>query len=393
MLKKPKSHPRKTASALPPGSRPKNAILEARILFRETLKHPGGKNDDDEEVEGNHVLSVFELGWRVWLPWNLHATYELWKKSRVPLWEKLEKVLDLLQEEEEFDFENIDANGIPARRFHSSPAWVRRSVRIFLFAYWDPLLDFLPSAKSVLLAFRWLIVLVPIALFVAASMWLTTSLLQNLEYLPGDCFIETLPKKFEIKSGITRMVTGRYTIRRLYEPSSERAGGMVIQECSVAVECKNVNSGRGDTDGDDTCESFKMWAWKDPIECFYHQDDYFGDQKRELYCLGRPSNLQQELFGTGVSAVGVMITGLLVVIVLWRKREHRRYLLELELQANREKEQSAQVLLDRVKREEEDANRQAEKNRVNEVDVHEGDDHNTRRSSTMIDLESGSIRA
>jgi len=400
-LKRPKPRNRKAAVAAR-GAAPKNAILVARQEFREALKNPG--KDEDEEDEVQQGPSLFELGLYVWLPWNVHATYELWKKSRVRFWEKLEVVLDHLEEHEEFDFHNLDENGMPTQKFHASPLWVRRNVRTFLFAYWDPIVENLPTFRSILLAFRWLIVLVPISLFVAASTWLTTSLIRNLDYIQGDCSIETLPMKFDIKSGITMMVTGRYTIRRLFEPSPERAGGMVIQECNVAVECKNVNSGRGDTEGDDTCESFQMWAWKDPIECFYHREDYYGDRGFELYCLGRPSNLQQELFGTVVSAIGLMLTGVLVAIILYRRRVNQRYKHDLEQQAKEEKEKEIADQQDRVKAEEEEAKRQAERNaKEHEVDFHDdhlhdgahgrsGGHHESHRSSTFFDIEAGNMR-
>eukprot|EP00930_Biecheleria_cincta_P033292 TRINITY_DN23057_c0_g1_i1.p1 TRINITY_DN23057_c0_g1~~TRINITY_DN23057_c0_g1_i1.p1 ORF type:complete len:769 (-),score=135.48 TRINITY_DN23057_c0_g1_i1:21-2327(-) len=396
-LKRPRPRPRKAAAMSARGSTPKNATLVARQEFRENLKNPGKDEEGEEEDEAQHVPSILELGWYVWLPWNIHATYELWKKSRVKLWEKLDAVLDRLEEDEVFDFQNLDENGMPTKQFHASPPWVRRKWRIFMFAYWDPIVEHLPSIRSVLLASRWFILLVPCSLFVAASTWLTMSLIRNLEYIPGDCVIETLPLEFDIKNGITMMVTGRYTIRRFFEPSPERAGGMVIQQCNVAVECKNVNSGRGDTDGDDTCESFKMWAWKDPIECFYHRDDYFGENGRELYCLGRPSNLQQELFGTVVSGIGLMLTFLLVAIILYRRRATQRFKRDLERQAKEEKERDMADLQDRVKQEEEEARRQAERNaKENEVeyDDEHGDNHRkTNRSSTFIDIEAGNMRA
>mmetsp|Transcript_87092 Transcript_87092/g.154091 ORF Transcript_87092/g.154091 Transcript_87092/m.154091 type:complete len:770 (+) Transcript_87092:70-2379(+) len=312
---------------------------------------------DDEQPK----FSIRDLRWAAFFPWNWHDTYELWKYSRKGFWEKLEHMLSQLEEEEEWDFDNLNENGMPTQRVHTRPKWVRRNTRIFLFAYWDPFVDGLPSLKSVLMAMRWLVLILPISIFAVFASWLMRSMQTNMEYVEGDCEIESLPMVFKTKKGIRTTVSGTYTIRRFYEPSPLKPEGSVVQACNVTVPCHQEDLGRGDTDEDDKCDGFEMWARNDEILCYYNEADFYGDKNTQVFCLGRPSDLKQESFGVALAGLALGFSFLVALGILYRRWLNKRSALR-DMHDREEKEaQEAKSLEARVQQEAKEAEEQAAK--------------------------------
>eukprot|EP00931_Biecheleriopsis_adriatica_P079870 TRINITY_DN5320_c0_g1_i1.p1 TRINITY_DN5320_c0_g1~~TRINITY_DN5320_c0_g1_i1.p1 ORF type:complete len:784 (-),score=164.92 TRINITY_DN5320_c0_g1_i1:187-2538(-) len=360
-----------------------------RLALKGTDQPDDGAGADIVPQDHDKVPLVFRLGWKAWLPWNLEDTYQVWLYSRKEFWAKLDGVMSTIEEEEEFDFQNLDAFGMPKRRHHNTPLWLRRYWRVLIFAYWEPVIDLLPSVKKFFMVLRWLILLAPVCLFGAAGGWLLFSATYNMQFLDGECQIEKLPETFKTKKGIVTTVTGRYQVRRFYAPSPTETEGYVLSYCDVTVECKNEDLGRGDTAEDDRCDSFQMWAWQDSIECFYHQDDYFGDGGTELYCLGRPSNLQQEMFSFAVAGIILFVSLIVACLILYRSSIDRRHAREVQEELERAKQQRAKDLEEQTKQEEAEAARQAAKQKLEMLEMARETEHHDDEDDDGHDLEHG----
>jgi len=319
-------------------------------------------------------FSFRDLHWSAYLPWNWYDIYELWKDSRKVLWAKLDQLLSTLEEEDGWDFDNLDQNGMPTRRVRARPKWVRRNMRIFMFAYWDPLLDNLPTLNTVLLAMRWLVLIIPISVLGVFVSWLLTSMQRNAEYVEGDCQIESLPAAFKTEKGIETTVTGIYSIRRFYKASPEKTEGSVVQECSVTVPCRKEDLGRGDTDKDDKCDSFKMWARSQEILCYYKEEDYYGDKNTQVFCLGLPSDLKQESFGVIVAGLAVFFSLLISFGIVYRRMHQRRAAVREKEERERKEAEERQALQARVEQEALEAQQQAAKAK-NDMEDWEGNVH------------------
>lgn len=315
-------------------SKATSAREEFRQVRKTTLqKLPEIIEDEDEELE---ILEGWEaLIWTDFLPWNWSQTYQVWKESRVEMWQHLGPVLVKMEEGD-------DPDGL-------CPTWVMRKWRIFVLAYWDPFLDHLPGPGRVLTWLLWSSLIVPVVLFGVSSVLLTVSVLRNLEYVEGRCQIEQLPESFETQRGAVTQVRGTYLIRRFYRASPERLAGHVVQSCQIQVPCDHVDLSRTGRMEDDRCDSFKIWAWKDPITCFYHQSDEYGTLQRELLCLARPSDLQEEVFGVILSAGAVLMSLLIVALVKLRRRLERReaqkHLQEFAEQEEKERQEADAIAL------------------------------------------------
>eukprot|EP00913_Durusdinium_trenchii_P024939 g23407.t1 len=318
----------------------------AREEFRQVRKTTLQKLPEiieDQPTEHHEELEILEgweaLIWTDFLPWNWSQTYQVWKESRVEMWQHLGPVLVKMEEGD-------DPDGL-------CPTWVMRKWRIFVLAYWDPFLDHLPGPGRVLTWLLWSSLIVPVVLFGVSSVLLTVSVLRNLEYVEGRCQIEQLPESFETQRGAVTQVRGTYLIRRFYRASPERLAGHVVQSCQIQVPCDHVDlsrTGRMEDDAwEDRCDSFKIWAWKDPITCFYHQSDEYGTLQRELLCLARPSDLQEEVFGVILSAGAVLMSLLIVALVKLRRRLERReaqkHLQEFAEQEEKERQEADAIAL------------------------------------------------
>jgi len=312
---------------------------------------------EDEEPK----FSFGDLHWSAYLPWNWYDIYELWKASRKGIWEKLDQLLSTLEEEDEWDFDNLDQNGMPTHRVPTRPKWVRRNTRIFIFAYWDPLLDNLPTLTSVLLAMRWLVLIVPISVLGVFVFWLLASMQRNAEYVEGDCQIESLPIAFKTEKGIETTVIGIYSIRRFYKASSQKTEGSVVQECSVTVPCWTEDLGRGDNDKDDTCDSFEMWARNQEVLCYYKEEDYYGDKNTQVFCLGLPSDLKQESFGVIVSGLALCFSIFMSFAIVYRRILQRRAAMREKKEIEQKEAEEKAVLQARVDAEALEAEKQAAK--------------------------------
>jgi len=139
----------------------------------------------------------------------------------------------------------------------------------------------------------------------------------------------------------------------------------------VTVPCRQEDLGRGDTDKDDKCDSFEMWARSQEILCYYKEEDYFGDKNTQVFCLGLPSDLKQESFGVIVSGLGVCFSFLLSFGIVCRRIQQRRAAMREKEEHERKAAEEQQALQARVEQEALEAQQQAAKAK-NEMEDWEG---------------------
>ncbi|CAE7696353.1 unnamed protein product [Symbiodinium sp. CCMP2456] len=316
---------------------------------------------DSSFSEAPEPTGLAALDWTAWLPWNWGSTYEVWKESRVEMWANLDKILDEMDKEDQSKVTG-DVIRSPLQRKYVR-AW-----RIFIFAYWDPFLDLLPTWKTAVAILISSLMIIPISGFVVASVLLVSSLLRNMEYVEGDCQIEALPDAFETKKGVVTEVTGTYLIRRFYDASAERTEGFVLQPCHISVPCEHEDIALTGFLEREKCDKFRIWAWRDPVTCYYHQDDEYGSARRDLLCLSRPSDLQEEIFGVVIAGAAVLVAILIVIVVLIRRaldrREAQRFQEEWERQLEKQRAEAEE------REKEEEARRQKEEHQ-RRADAHE----------------------
>lgn len=315
---------------------------------------------DSSFSETPEPTGLAALDWTAWLPWNWGSTYEVWKESRIEMWANLDKILDEMDKEDHSKVTDVMRS--PLQRKYVR-AW-----RIFIFAYWDPFLDLLPTWKTAVAILISSLMIIPISGFVVASVLLVSSLLRNMEYVEGDCQIEALPDAFVTKKGVVTEVTGTYLIRRFYDASAERTEGFVLQPCHISVPCEHEDIALTGFLEREKCDKFRIWAWRDPVTCYYHQDDEYGSAGRDLLCLSRPSDLQEEIFGVVIAGAAVLVAILIVIVVLIRRALDRREAQKFQEEWERQLEKQRAEAEEREK--EEEARRQKEENQ-RQADAHE----------------------
>ncbi|CAE8724199.1 unnamed protein product, partial [Polarella glacialis] len=197
-------------------------------------------------VSETSSMQAEPIHWEKLLPSSWPPMYDRFVARRQVLWDGLETELEIMDKEYEYDFSKTDAAGMPVRRVATQPKWVLHAWWTFLYFYWDPLLDVLPAISTVLAYLKWSLAIFPFLLFLGSVGWLLLSLFKNLEYDPGDCQIEKLPDNYKLVDGLNAEVSGAYKIRRTVEPTPQRVGGVVIQQCDVVVKCEKLFLGRGE---------------------------------------------------------------------------------------------------------------------------------------------------
>merc|ERR1712187_750782 len=96
------------------------------------------------------------------------------------------------------------------------------------------------------------------------------------------------------------------------------AKGSYVQPCTTVVDCQKMDPRI------DECDTYQTWKIGDPIQCYYHRDDFWGDKGEELFCLNLPSKLQRELFTLAVTAMLLILTTGIAFIVRWRRNDMAR---------------------------------------------------------------------
>jgi len=311
--------------------------------------------------EGTTATVKRERFWKRYGPQGWPILWEEFKARRAEYFEDIYELVDIMEEEEAYDWDNCDDNGNPRRVTFIMPGRIRRGWKIFLLAYWDPLIEFIENLPSIWWIFRIFVRLLPTLLFLAALVRLGIAVWINWQYDEGDCVVEKLPGRYVNTGGMDDGVEGAYTVKRSFPPTEERIEGFVLQQCDVQVQCKELNFGETESKDDDRCVDFQTWEWGDKITCFYHNDDFYGTKQEKLYCLDRPSTLETEIFT-------VIIAGLVLALVLFLSGlfAYRRRQAELEDRQAREamgnlEEETAEAKKTIEARELEEAQKQAER--------------------------------
>lgn len=283
-----------------------------------------------------------------------------WRAQRRESLNELWELVNTLDEEEQNDTTNIDEFGNPVKADHTLPKGLRLRIRFYRVAYYAPLIDLFDRCPSTLRVLRTISLLVPLLGFLTAGGWLVYSIYWNSLYDEGACYVEVLPPAYEDTAEVESKVSGQYTVRRVYPPTSDRPGGSVLQECKVVVPCDKASY--GSTGGEsERCVIFRTWSLGEQMTCFYHQDDFYGDENMELFCLQRPSNLEREFFTLAIAGVILACTILICAVMAWRRRDYARQMKAAEAMAAKEAREFEEAKLKIEEREMEEVKRMKEK--------------------------------
>lgn len=257
-------------------------------------------------------------------------------------WE-IQDLLDIMAEEEEYDWENLDEYGNPKRRSFLCPAKIRRNQRYVLIVYWDPLLDAVEYVPAMIRKFCRIFLFTPFFGLIGATSWLGYSMYLNSVHVKSTCEIKAMPEGFETQGRIKIEVVGTYDVLRRYPPTTDRSmlGGIAEQSCEVRVPCESMSWGDSAAYSDDDCAEFATFNWGQQITCYFHQDDPAGWHGKRLYCLNQPSDLEQETFACLATLALVLLCVTVYLYIRWKRIqqeiEDEKYLSHMEKQAEEEK--------------------------------------------------------
>jgi len=284
-----------------------------------------------------------------------------WRVHRKEYFKSINQIIDAMQEEEEYDWDNLDEEGNPARAVHVLPLSVRRNYRFFLLVYWDPFMDFLDHIPLLLKVIYRLIRALPFLAFMASLGWLSYSMWVNAQYRKGDCAVHKLPPEYITTGLIDERVEGTYWIERSYPATAEKVRGSVLQQCKVTVPCLTMDYGATNSYDDDRCVRFESWGWGDKIVCYYHKTDLHGEHGKEVYCLSLPSRLERETFTVIIAGILLLLSCLISGIYWWRKRDMVQQTAKAYKEAAAEEDEIAAAKQMIEEREAEEAKKQRER--------------------------------
>lgn len=245
--------------------------------------------------------------------------YEDWMHKRSLFIQNTWEMVEEEDEDDKFDYDNPDEFGNPMPVVHCVPKFIRVRYKVYLLLYYYPILDQLdklPSCTSICLR---MLRTVPTMGFIASLGFLGYSVWHNMQYEEGDCYVESMPDDFRSTGGFIHRVKGTYHVERFFEPTVQQAEGSMFLECEAVVDCE-----KEDHRSTERCVSFKTWAWGSHIECYYHKDDYYGNNGMRLYCLGRPSDLATEIFTVCIAGAIVVLVCVVDGIFIYRRRDFER---------------------------------------------------------------------
>lgn len=319
------------------------------IMNRQMRKGLRGKKDEahagDASLSWSQRHKLKESRWKKLNPCTWPKMFKDWRAQRVKYFARVSAVLDVIADDEEFDWEDVDENGIPSKNKFLMPPGVRRRYRFFILVYWDPIVDVIDNVPLLLKAIKLFIRLLPVFGLIGACAWLGISLYRNFQYVEGRCIVEKLPTDFKTTGIIDEQVESWYVVKRFYDPMPSRHAGHVVQECKTSVPCTKMDYGESNSYDDDRCVTFQAWKLGDDLPCFYANDDYWGEEGTELYCLSLPSKMEREGFTVGIAGVINMLICVIRGVFSWHDNDLARQakLAERE-QANAEAEEAAAKL-------------------------------------------------
>lgn len=230
----------------------------------------------------------------------------------------MEEIIEILMEEEDWDWDDLDDRGQPRKIRHTIPGSVRRRFHVFMVVYVDEFIHFFRSLPGIRKICIWSMWIAPFLLFFASLVWVAYSTWINLQYRQGSCVVEKLPREYSSVASISDLVEGNYTVRRTVPNTPERTEGFVQQPCHVVVPCDTMDYGKTSRPEDDRCVIFQSWKWGEEIDCFFHQDDVYGDQQKELFCVDLPNDMQKEGFTVVVAAGQLILFVTVNLFIRWR---------------------------------------------------------------------------
>jgi hypothetical protein len=310
----------------------------------------------------------FWTHWRLLLhPEKLPSYIRKRQRERRKWLRQVSVVLDKVEEEEAFDWDDLDDDGNPMPNSFWCPRLVRRGSRFCLLVYIDPFLELLAFLPEIHVVAKWTLRFLPLVGFCLAFGWFSLAIYKNWQYKQGDCTVEKLPEAYDTIGMIIEEVEAVYIVRRYFQATPDRAKGSKIQECKATVSCGEMEYSRSESNEHARCVAFESWKLGDGIECYYHQDDYWGDDDRELFCLGLPSKLERETFTLGVSFLLLCLSCFITGVVSWRKNDlkHQSELAQKELQRQAREAAAA-------KKRQEDQEAADNKNRAKAMEAAEG---------------------
>jgi len=280
-------------------------------------------------IVGGDIESAFwqedirEPWYRRMNPLRFPGYFRDWWYFRIIYLKKVAALLDQIQEEEEFDWDNLDEQGNPTKNVFLMPTSVRRK-------------------------YRWFIRLLPLFALMATFAWFGVSLWRNLSYVEGDCKVQKLPKAYETIGSIDEHVQATYIVTRYYVSTPVRPAGHVIQECKAVVPCSKMDYGATNSYSDDRCVTFQSWKLGESITCYYDSNDYIGDKGTELVCLDLPSKMERETFTVAIVLVLNILICVVVGVYRWSQSDLKRQgdLAQAEQEAQAAEEAAAKKMIE-----------------------------------------------
>lgn len=272
-----------------------------------------------------------------------------------------------IEEEEDYDWENLDEDGNPRRKYTKVRILLHRTLRLAILVYWDPVVEFVYSSPWLYWSMKAFTFVTPILVFLTALGWLGWSVWTNWQYTEGDCVVAERPVHFSLPPYYRQrnqpLVLGRYVMRRSYAGTVERPAGHVLQPCEVLQPCYELSHGPkfGGIHEPERCVKFRSWNWADPMTCYYHKDDFWGLKGEKLYCVDLPSTLDREFFACIISGLVMIFVMLIFAVVRYRQNAATRQQMRAAEEAARRAEEIAEHKRKLANRAEEEARAEMQK--------------------------------
>jgi hypothetical protein len=351
-----------------------------KMTLREAAKDlkPTAHDKRIEEAKGQNLNALrhhkTEPRWRRLLPTRWPKYFRARWQYRTLYFKRVGALIDTIEEEEEFDWENLDEHGNPAQNKFIFPRPVRRKYRIFVLIYFDPFVELLDNWPLFVKGVKWFIRFLPLFAMLGSFAWFGYNLWLNLQYVAGNCIVDKLPEVFNTVGKIDENVEATYIVQRFYAASPTRESGHVFQECVASVPCTEMDYGDSNSYDDDRCVVFQAWKLGDEIDCFYMNNDFWGDKGTELSCLTLPSKMERETFTVAIAVVVNVLICVILGVYRWHGNDLKRQAdLASAEAASAEAEEAAAKKLIEEKEQEEAMKQQEAANRQLGI-TEEGDD-------------------
>eukprot|EP00928_Gymnodinium_smaydae_P045880 TRINITY_DN3053_c0_g3_i1.p1 TRINITY_DN3053_c0_g3~~TRINITY_DN3053_c0_g3_i1.p1 ORF type:complete len:606 (-),score=111.89 TRINITY_DN3053_c0_g3_i1:180-1796(-) len=284
-----------------------------------------------------------------------------WRAERKEFIQETWELIKDADEEDKWDYDNLDEFGNPTEISHILPNFIRFRITLYTILYWNPLVDLYDRCPSITSLLSKALKTLPSLVFLVALGWFGLSYYQNMMYEVGECRVHSLPTSFSNVGGTGTRVVGEYVVERFYPPTEEYGAGSLLQPCDVEVGCVQMDYGTTSLRSDDRCVDFKTFKWDEELPCYFYYTDPNGKQNTKLYCIGLPSNLQREGFTVVIAGGILLLTGGMAGLLAYRRIAHARHQREMALKQAQEEKEMEEAKLRIAQEEADEASRQRDR--------------------------------